>query len=887
LDAPEILSPFLTAVRSAGTGTLVRSAALSSLEKFFACQVIHLGLSGVTEAMRAFTASVAKCRHAASESSADSLVLLRMLLAMQAAVLSPNIRVMDDVSVCELMEVGLSLCCQMRLDDNLRRLAESCVTTLVRVLFESLKTMHHGSAAIQGTADPDVHVSVNPVLSATRRSMSDTSAPGSPVPTRHATPVAAPTPTEAAIATRPYGIASLHELLRVLISLCDPHNLHYTDTMRISALNILLAAVEVGGSSIARFTALRMLIVDDLLAHTFQLVNTEKLHMLSITLRLIVAVFDTMRPHLTLQLELFVDTTLKRLSLSDAELLSRATRTFNTTEYRQRLLDTLLRVTQVDELAPTLWLNYDGAIGRRNMVDALIAHLCTEHNGPTGRQCQQVLILFMEFMEARAQSDEDPDVPDESASLMSAQMLRDRKERKRLLHDAACRFNKSPREGVQFLQEHGIIPDETSEDREKALARFFHTTPEIDKAKLGEFLAKKQSQPALEAFISRFDFTGKRIDEAMRMMLESFRLPGEAQQIDRVMETFSRLYFASAPADIATQDATYVLAFSVIMLNTDLHNPQVKVSNRMKIEDYMRNLRGVNNGQDFALEYLASTCLLTTVYNTIRDNEIVMPEEHEGQLGFMYAWREMIRESKDCERMSYCASGQYDRDLFAAFGRNILAMFGSVLEHATNDAALDMALNGIRLCADLSARFDMLDIFDTVVPLLAGLTGLGDHSVDVGVRRFGTLSTEPERNVATTALSVRFGRDYKAEIITIAFFDIIRQHGDRLRDSWTTVVDLVTISFRAAMLPPSLTAYVDITSGPEQIPFKVADPTPAGSRDSSIFSALSNYLMPTYDPEMDPALEEDVSAALNAQQCLAHCQLDEILTGSWYVCLST
>jgi len=31
-------------------------------------------------------------------------------------------------------------------------------------------------------------------------------------------------------------------------------------------------------------------------------------------------------------------------------------------------------------------------------------------------------------------------------------------------------------------------------------------------------------------------------------------------------------------AEIATEEAVYVLAYSVIMLNTDLHNPQNRVS---------------------------------------------------------------------------------------------------------------------------------------------------------------------------------------------------------------------------------------------------------------------------------------------------------------------
>lgn len=33
----------------------------------------------------------------------------------------------------------------------------------------------------------------------------------------------------------------------------------------------------------------------------------------------------------------------------------------------------------------------------------------------------------------------------------------------------------------------------------------------------------------------------------MRELLETFRLPGEAQQIARITETFAEIYFASGP----------------------------------------------------------------------------------------------------------------------------------------------------------------------------------------------------------------------------------------------------------------------------------------------------------------------------------------------------
>ena len=34
------------------------------------------------------------------------------------------------------------------------------------------------------------------------------------------------------------------------------------------------------------------------------------------------------------------------------------------------------------------------------------------------------------------------------------------------------------------------------------------------------------------------------------------------------------------------------------------------------------------------------------IYDSIRKREIVMPEEHTGQLGFEYAWKELLQRSR-------------------------------------------------------------------------------------------------------------------------------------------------------------------------------------------------------------------------------------------------
>lgn len=70
------------------------------------------------------------------------------------------------------------------------------------------------------------------------------------------------------------------------------------------------------------------------------------------------------------------------------------------------------------------------------------------------------------------------------------------------------------------------------------------------------------------------------------MFLNGFRLPGEAQKIDRLMEKFAERYVNCNTEAFKSADVAYVLAYSVIMLNTDAHNPQVKAKMSQQVGMY-------------------------------------------------------------------------------------------------------------------------------------------------------------------------------------------------------------------------------------------------------------------------------------------------------------
>ena len=80
----------------------------------------------------------------------------------------------------------------------------------------------------------------------------------------------------------------------------------------------------------------------------------------------------------------------------------------------------------------------------------------------------------------------------------------------------------------------------------------------------------------MHAFIDADTYGGMPIDLALRHLLGSFKLPGEAQKIDRIVEKFAERYCKDNPGVFRNADGAYMLGFAIIMLNTDAHHPSAE-----------------------------------------------------------------------------------------------------------------------------------------------------------------------------------------------------------------------------------------------------------------------------------------------------------------------
>ncbi|KAI9849372.1 MAG: guanine nucleotide exchange protein for ADP-robosylation factor [Thelocarpon superellum] len=194
------------------------------------------------------------------------------------------------------------------------------------------------------------------------------------------------------------------------------------------------------------------------------------------------------------------------------------------------------------------------------------------------------------------------------------------KHRKIALIKGVKQFNFKAKRGIKVLIADGFVASDSPQD----VARFLLHTDGLDKAAVGEYLGEGEPRNVaiMHAFVDLMDFTKTRFVDALRQFLQGFRLPGEAQKIDRFMLKFAERYISGNPNAFANADTAYVLAYSVIMLNTDQHSTKLK-GPRMTKGDFVKNNRGINDNADLPEEYLGG------IYDEINQNEIVLHTERD------------------------------------------------------------------------------------------------------------------------------------------------------------------------------------------------------------------------------------------------------------------
>ncbi|XVE93040.1 hypothetical protein REPUB_Repub01dG0155800 [Reevesia pubescens] len=204
--------------------------------------------------------------------------------------------------------------------------------------------------------------------------------------------------------------------------------------------------------------------------------------------------------------------------------------------------------------------------------------------------------------------------PEMNSELSDAATLEQRRAYKIEFLKGVSLFNRKPSKGIEFL----INTKKVGNSVEEVASFLKNNTSGLNETMIGDYLGEREefALRVMHAYVDSFNLKSMDFGEAIRFFLHGFRLPGEAQKIDRIMEKFAERYCKCNPNSFTSADTAYVLAYSVILLNTDAHNNMVK--DKMTVSDFIRNNRGIDDGKDLPEEYLAA------LYDQIVKNEIKM-----------------------------------------------------------------------------------------------------------------------------------------------------------------------------------------------------------------------------------------------------------------------
>uniref|UniRef100_A0A8C7UIL3 Golgi-specific brefeldin A-resistance guanine nucleotide exchange factor 1 n=1 Tax=Oncorhynchus mykiss TaxID=8022 RepID=A0A8C7UIL3_ONCMY len=708
----------------------------------------------------------------------------------------------------------------------------------------------------------------------------------------------------------PYSLPCLRELFRFLISLTNPHDRHNTDAMMHMGLQLLTVALE--AAHIAPYQSLLGLVKDELCRHLFQLLSVDRMNLYAASIRACFLLFESMRGHLKFQLEMYLK---KLMNIITSENMKMPY------EMKEMALEALVQLSRIPSFVTELYINHDCDFYCSNLFEDL-TKLLSKNAFPVSGQLYTTHLLSLEALltvidstEAHCQAKvlnrttqqdhsaemvlaegecstndrtdtttgtpialihliyflencifilaekKEPKKPHRfSSCLPDSQELLDIRNKKKLLNSGTEQFNQKPKKGIQFLQEKGLLSSPMDNNE---VAQWLRENPRLDKKQIGEFISDRKYMELLDSFVNTFTFRGLRIDEALRLYLEAFRLPGEAPVIHRLLETFTDTWHKVNGSPFMTNDAGFALAYAVIMLNTDQHNNNVRKQNiPMTIEQFKKNLKGVNGNTDFDQD------MLEDIYNAIKNEEIVMPDEQSGLVKENYVWNVLLHRGATSEGVFlHVPAGSYDHDLFTMTWGPTIAALSYVFDKSLDDTIIQKAIAGFRKCAMISAHYGFSDVFDNLI---------------ISLCKFTTLSSESVENLPTV-----FGSNGKAQIAAKTMFHLAHRHGDILREGWKNIMDSMLQLFRAELLPKAMVEVEDFVEPNGTISLQ-REETPSNRGESAVLSFVNWLTLSGAEQsgQRGPSTENQ-EAKQAAMLCIKQCDPEKLITESKFLQLES
>ncbi|CAD6267809.1 unnamed protein product [Miscanthus lutarioriparius] len=766
-DPSTYLTPFLDVVQSEEASPAATGVALSSVLKILRIDVFDECSPGARDAVHAILTALTNCRiERISDAGAEEAVLLRVLQVLAALLRTRAAPLLSDSSVCTAVNTCFQIvqhAASSRGSELLQRTARHCMHEILQAVFARLTD-------IRDDADGD--------------DLSLGSSAG-------------------------FGARCMVDVFNFLCSLLvNASDMVITpdgqgaftseEDVMLFSLVLVNSAVELGGEAIGKHPKLLRLIQDDLFFHLIHYATEYSPLVLSMICSTALNLYHFLRRFLKLQLEAFFMFVLLRVCGGG-----------NGPQLQEVAVEGLISFCRQPTFVIEMYVNYDCDPLLHNVFEEVGKLLCKAAfpvSGPMTTIQLQAFEGLVNMITTIADNVEIDKTPEHDAYAVDVSefrlfwterwdtaagggdggqretwvdFVRKRKLRKKKVAVAANHYNRDQKKGVEFLKLCHLVP--TPPDP-RSMAYFLRYSPGLDKIKIGEFLGDPDefNLKVLKEFTETFDFTGAILDTALRTYLETFRLPGESQKIQRVLEAFSERFFEQQTTGVfATKDAAFILCYSLIMLNTDLHNPQVK--KKMSEEDFIRNNRAINDKKDLPREYLSE------LFHSISTNAITVFSTSAAAVEMTRSrWADLVKRSRALEPFTPCDfKHKLSREVFIAVSGPTVATLAAIFDSADDEETLNQCVEGLVSVARI-ARYGLEDVLDELLCCLCKFTTL----------------LNPYATTEETLFT--FSNELKPRMATLALFTIANRFGESVRGAWKNVVDCLLKLKRLKLLPPSL-----------------------------------------------------------------------------------
>ncbi|XP_040581498.1 Golgi-specific brefeldin A-resistance guanine nucleotide exchange factor 1 [Lepeophtheirus salmonis] len=669
-----------------------------------------------------------------------------------------------------------------------------------------------------------------------------------------------------------YGIPCVRELFRFLINLINPYESNVRPPMIEVALSLLATALEIGAKDIEKFESLLNLVKNDLSKYVTRLISSESRGIFSSNLRIAFLIFSFFRRHLKFQLEVFFQKLMDVITSESIKVVY---------EHKESALDLVVRLYRLPGFITQVYLNYDCDIYTSNIFEDLTKMLSKNTFPLMGLHSTHFLSLdallavvdsieghchklMLDVKKGHLHSQDKGSLQgNDNSSItpkttLTHEQLMALKHKKKLIGTATEQFNTKPSKGISFMQEAGLFQNPLDPVE---VAHFLRENPHLDKKQLGDYISNRKNLNILGAFVKSFDFEHVRIDEALRLFLETFRLPGEAPLITLIMEHFADHWQKSNGDPLSSSDSAFTLAYAVIMLNVDQHNVNhTKKNDPMTMEQFCRNLRGTNGGADHKEDMLAE------VYHNIRNNEIVMPAEQSGVVKENYLWKCVLKRGMESDFLE-SPNGTFDHELFGIIWGPTIAALSYVFDKASSEHPLEKSLGGFQKCATIAAHYSMIDVFDNLI---------------ISLCKFTTLLSVENLNKNSPFL-VSYGLNEKALSVTRLVVSLVIKHGDILREGWKNIMECLLQLFRSGLLPETLTKSEDYLD-PKGIDLLNREEDDKNAKvESGFLNSFVSFISMSSEQQQKARTPEEEESVKLATSTVRDCNLELIITESKFL----